>query len=44
MRGLTRLIAPGARTQFLAQYDMLRSTDARRQRFLERVEQTFKSF
>jgi NAD(P)H dehydrogenase (quinone) len=44
MRGFTRLIAPGARTQFLAYYDMLRSTNASRQRFLDRVEQTFKSF
>ena len=44
MRGFTRLIASGARTQFLAHYDMLRSTDASRERFLQRVEQTFKSF
>jgi len=44
MRGFTRLIAPGARTQFLAYYDMLRSTNTSRQRFLDRVEQTFKSF
>jgi putative NADPH-quinone reductase len=44
MRGFTRLIATRARTQYLAHYDMLRSTDASRKRFLERVERTFKSF
>jgi hypothetical protein len=44
MRGFTRLIASGARTQFLAHYDMLRSTDVSRKRFLERVDETFKSF
>jgi len=44
MRGFTRLMASGAQTRFLAHYNMLRSTDATRRRFLERVEQTFKSF
>jgi putative NADPH-quinone reductase len=44
MRGVTRLIAPRARTQFIAHYDMLRSTDASRKRFLERVHRAFKSF
>jgi putative NADPH-quinone reductase len=38
MRGFTRLIAPDARTRFLAHYDMLRSTEASRKRFLDRVE------
>jgi NAD(P)H dehydrogenase (quinone) len=44
MRGFTRLIAPGARTHYLAHYDMLRSTAASRQRFLARVDWTFQSF
>ena len=44
MRGFTRLIASGARTHYLAHYDMLRSTDANRKRFLARVDQTFESF
>jgi NAD(P)H dehydrogenase (quinone) len=43
MRGFTRLIAPKAQTQFIAHYDMLRSTDAGRKRFLERVTRTIKS-
>jgi NAD(P)H dehydrogenase (quinone) len=44
MRGLARLIASGGRTHYLAHYDMLRSTDASRKRFLARVDQAFKSF
>jgi len=44
MRGFTRLIAPGARTHYLAHYDMLRSTEVSRKRFLARVDQTFASF
>ena len=44
MRGFTRLIASGARTHYLAHYDMLRSTDAKRKRFLARLDQTFESF
>jgi putative NADPH-quinone reductase len=38
MRGFKRLIAPDARTRFLAHYDLLRSTEATRRRFLDRVE------
>jgi NAD(P)H dehydrogenase (quinone) len=38
MRGFKRLIALDARTRFLAHYDMLRSTEASRKRFLDRVE------
>jgi putative NADPH-quinone reductase len=44
MRGLTRLIAPRARTHYLAHYDMLRSTAASRKDFLARVDGTFDSF
>jgi len=44
MRGFTRLIASGARTHYLAHYDMLRSTAASRERFLARVDRTFTSF
>ena len=44
MRGFTRLIASGAQTHYLAHYDMLRSTAAKRKRFLARVDQTFESF
>jgi NAD(P)H dehydrogenase (quinone) len=44
MRGIARLIASGARTHYLAHYDMLRSTDASRKRFLARVDRTFESF
>jgi NAD(P)H dehydrogenase (quinone) len=44
MRGFARLIAAEARTHYLAHYDMLRSTDASRKRFLLRVDQTVASF
>jgi NAD(P)H dehydrogenase (quinone) len=44
MRGFTRLIATGARKSFLAHYDMLRSTDKSRKRFLNRVDRMFESF
>jgi NAD(P)H dehydrogenase (quinone) len=44
MRGFTRLISSGARAHYLAHYDMLRSTDTGRKRFLDRVDRTFKSF
>ena len=44
MRGFTRLIAVGARTLYLAYYDMPRSTDASRKRFLARVDRTIASF
>lgn len=44
MRGVTRLIASGARTHYLAHYDMPHSTPASRERFLARVDRTFKSF
>lgn len=38
MRGFKRLIAPNARNRFLVHYDLLRSTEASRKRFLDRVE------
>jgi hypothetical protein len=44
MRGLTRLIAPGARTHYIAHYDMLRSTAGSRKRFLTRIDRTIESF
>ena len=44
MRGFTRLIASGARTHYLAHYDMLRSTDASSKRFLTRIDRAFQSF
>ena len=44
MRGLARLIAPGASRRFLALYDMDRVTPAQRERFLARVEQAFRRF
>jgi len=44
MRGFTRLIASGARTHYLAHYDMLRSTAGSRKRFLTRVDRTIESF
>jgi putative NADPH-quinone reductase len=44
MRGLARLIAPGATKRFLAAYDMDRAQPARRQRFLSRVEHAFQAF
>jgi NAD(P)H dehydrogenase (quinone) len=44
MRGVTRLIAAGARTHYLAHYDMLRSTATSRNRFLVRVDGLFDTF
>jgi putative NADPH-quinone reductase len=44
MRGFTRLIASGARTYYLAHYNMLRSTEASRKGFLARIDRTFESF
>ena len=43
-RGFTPLIASGARIHYLALYDMTRSTDSSRKRFLSRVATTFGSF
>ena len=44
MRGLARLIAPGATTRFLAAYDMDRAPRPRLERFLARVERAFGAF
>ena len=44
MRGFTRLIAAGARTHYLAHYNMLRSTAASRKRFLARIDGTLDTF
>jgi hypothetical protein len=43
-RGLARLIAPGARTHYLAHYDLHHSTATSRERFLARIDRIFKSF
>jgi putative NADPH-quinone reductase len=44
MRGFTPLIARGATTRYLALYDMDRAERPRLERFLARVERTFRSF
>ena len=44
MRGFTPLIARGATTRFLALYDMDRAERPRLERFLARVERTFRFF
>jgi hypothetical protein len=44
MRGFAPLMASGARTHYLAHYNMLRSTAASRKGFLARIDRTFDSF
>ena len=43
LRGLARLIAPGASKSFLAAYDMDQARRPRLERFLARVDQTFRA-